>query len=472
MDINVREKLGKELLKDLSAAENKQTRKAVQAARPQLLYLDNLNFINETIEKLVARNRLAKSFQLIKLPDTALKTARDIAEEYQNKYIKVGKKIADGADDIENTVGGQFLKQKFPDAYGKLLNKEVFMFRSFREIAQCKRDIIKEFVKTTKNNLAKITRAVDRGHGGGDGVAVSGVQIAQGMGRADAAMEEEGIDKDAFAEEFENHVQDAFSTGEIDIQTVQDLLKIQISYSQVVDANGNLSASYIPFISFQDKYTNRVTDKAREVAAKNVVERFFQKVGANELASMEGSSSLKEKMIAKALAPLLGLDIKGKKMTIDPRIDPRKIKLKTKGKTGVKNSGAGGAGAFSVTKGRAGQVGGALKKANSSNFSAAAILGNINSKLSNQVASNMGSPALNFRTGRFSSSVRAIDVVETPQGFKSVGYSYDRQPYGVFETTSGSNFADANRDPRVIIDQSIREIAAQMAIGRLYTRRL
>jgi len=32
-------------------------------------------------------------------------------------------------------------------------------------------------------------------------------------------------------------------------------------------------------------------------------------------------------------------------------------------------------------------------------------------------------------------------------------------------------WADSHRDPRQLIDASIREIAAEMAIGRFYTRR-
>ena len=36
----------------------------------------------------------------------------------------------------------------------------------------------------------------------------------------------------------------------------------------------------------------------------------------------------------------------------------------------------------------------------------------------------------------------------------------------------GYEQGDADRDPRKIINQSIREIAAEMAIGRLFTRRL
>ena len=96
----------------------------------------------------------------------------------------------------------------------------------------------------------------------------------------------------------------------------------------------------------------------------------------------------------------------------------------------------------------------------------------INAKLPQTVAKNMGAPRLENRTGRFASSVRVTEITSTAQGFPSIGFSYQRDPYGVFERTSGSRFADADRDPRDLIDLSIREIAQKMAIGRFYTRRV
>ena len=96
----------------------------------------------------------------------------------------------------------------------------------------------------------------------------------------------------------------------------------------------------------------------------------------------------------------------------------------------------------------------------------------INSKLPQTVLRNMGAPRLENQTGTFASSVRAVDASRTPQGFPSIGYTYQRQPYGVFEASSGSRFASVDRDPRTLIDASIREIAAQLVTGRLYTRRV
>ena len=81
-------------------------------------------------------------------------------------------------------------------------------------------------------------------------------------------------------------------------------------------------------------------------------------------------------------------------------------------------------------------------------------------------------PRLENRTGRLASSARVIDVQKTPGGFASFGYTYMRDPYEVYETSSGTRFADSDRDPRPLIASSIREIAAQHGVGKLYARRL
>ena len=102
-----------------------------------------------------------------------------------------------------------------------------------------------------------------------------------------------------------------------------------------------------------------------------------------------------------------------------------------------------------------------------------ALLGVLNQKLPETVRKNMNSPALVNRTGRFADSVKVVDMNQTPQGFPSIGYTYQRNPYEVFEDGNGSApWANGNRDPRQLIDKSIREIAVQFAIGRFYTRRL
>ena len=84
----------------------------------------------------------------------------------------------------------------------------------------------------------------------------------------------------------------------------------------------------------------------------------------------------------------------------------------------------------------------------------------------------MGAPRLENQTGRFANSVRVTDITKTARGFPSVGYTYQKEPYQVFEMTQGRPpWSTTDRDPRGLIDASIREVAANLALGRFYTRR-
>lgn len=101
------------------------------------------------------------------------------------------------------------------------------------------------------------------------------------------------------------------------------------------------------------------------------------------------------------------------------------------------------------------------------------IMAMINQKLPRVLEKNMNYPRLENRTGRFLRSVRLTDVAQTRQGFVSFGYTYQTNPYEVFEVGRGkAPWATNDRDPRKLIDASIREVAAEMALGRFYTRRV
>ena len=102
-------------------------------------------------------------------------------------------------------------------------------------------------------------------------------------------------------------------------------------------------------------------------------------------------------------------------------------------------------------------------------FSQTAMLAVINARLPQAILDNMGPPALSNRTGRFAASVRVIDIIQTPQGFPSIGYTYRKSPYATFE--QGGKQGNIDLDPRRLIDKTIREIAVEQ-VGRLYTRRL
>tara|TARA_B100000902_G_scaffold291962_1_gene278368 strand:- start:2210 stop:3541 length:1332 start_codon:yes stop_codon:yes gene_type:complete len=186
-----------------------------------------------------------------------------------------------------------------------------------------------------------------------------------------------------------------------------------------------------------------LTERAKERAAHIVVEKIKKKIKGNK------SVSLKIVRLTK--------EAKKKVSYSGKTSDNAKIK-KAKSRGIVKQNYVRGAQSTGRTK---------QKMADSP----IALMSLLNAKLPQTVADNMGSPRLENRTGRFAQSVRTTDAIKTPQGFPSIGYTYNRERYGGYESTSGSRFADVHRDPRPLIDQSIREIAASLSLGRLYTRR-
>jgi hypothetical protein len=100
------------------------------------------------------------------------------------------------------------------------------------------------------------------------------------------------------------------------------------------------------------------------------------------------------------------------------------------------------------------------------------LVGIINAKLPQQVANNMGAPGLVYRTGRFANSTKVINVETTKDGYPTVVFDYQRDPYDVFDRTKGASpWNTPARDPRALVDRSVREIVQEMAIGRFYTRR-
>ena len=100
------------------------------------------------------------------------------------------------------------------------------------------------------------------------------------------------------------------------------------------------------------------------------------------------------------------------------------------------------------------------------------ILPLINAKLPPKVIANMRFPALVNRTGTFANSAKVNSVEQTREGFPTFVFDYERDPYDVFDRTLGrSPWNTPERDPRALVDKSVRELVREMAIGRFYTRR-
>jgi len=101
-----------------------------------------------------------------------------------------------------------------------------------------------------------------------------------------------------------------------------------------------------------------------------------------------------------------------------------------------------------------------------------AIVNYINGRLPEAVRANMNESTLVNRTGRFSESAKIVGAQLTPQGFPSLAYNYQRSPYDVFDPVLGRKpWNTPGRDPKKLIEKSVRDITKEMAIGRFYLRR-
>lgn len=87
----------------------------------------------------------------------------------------------------------------------------------------------------------------------------------------------------------------------------------------------------------------------------------------------------------------------------------------------------------------------------------------INLKLHDQIRKNMGKgesrDVLNYRTGRFARSAKAVGVRNTTKNTLDVNYTYMRYPYDTF--LPGGRLYKPGRNPKTIIGKSIREIARE-----------
>ena len=94
----------------------------------------------------------------------------------------------------------------------------------------------------------------------------------------------------------------------------------------------------------------------------------------------------------------------------------------------------------------------------------------INSQLQDVISANMGDGSsknvLNYRTGRFASTVQVERLTSSRDGFITAFYSYMKNPYATF-SAGGRQSKPSSRDPKLLISKSIREIAQQAVSNNL-----
>tara|TARA_S200000501_G_C20792940_1_gene730376 strand:- start:19 stop:1410 length:1392 start_codon:yes stop_codon:yes gene_type:complete len=316
------------------------------------------------------------------------------------------------------------------------------------------------------NNLPRIKRKIDKGQINKVDAKALSEQTQIGHGDRGNAASAFALDRAIVEAETKYNLSKAEVKRLRNIATRKRTkydVKANLRHSQYLDSKGRFKKNYFVVLSSQ-YYGDNKADAIREKAALEETLEEYDKI-----VEEESSTKLRDAVTEITLEAFSGKPSKNKKVTGKRR------------KTIKENSNAGRVDSresvertsYQVVKGVSAKGINAPKKEKAKvRTSFVQLQGLLNAKLPQTVAANMGAPRLENRTGTFASSVRVTEIQNTRQGFASIGYTYQKDPYAVFENTSGTRFASAERDPRSLIDLSIREIAQQMALGRFYTRRV
>lgn len=372
---------------------------------------------------------------------TAIAKARDKALDFQNIYKRKNQARF-------NTIVARF-DEVIPSQRVQL-GVNAFVVTSFRySINQVKKvllDHIQSQSKMSADRRKELSKNIHKGHGV-RGSAVSQVEIAQGLAGITPEQESDLL----------NNFQ-AYSKKVVPRNVRKEITKLITKHRQIVTKAGKLQDDYFSIVEFQLGKENIGIDASYEKLVKNTFREFIEKEYSDKLINERGSSSLKEKVETVIVDGVVGKKPKKVKRS-------KKANLKTTHKATAKGTKSRASG--TVTAGATVRKRRARKGVSSSPLK---MIAAINAQLPSVLQANMQSPALNYRTGRFASSVRVLDAAQTAKGFTSFSYTYQKYPYQTFEP--GFAQGSVERDPRKLIDKSIREIATQFAMGRFYTRRV
>lgn len=355
--------------------------------------------------------------------------------------------------------------------YGKISKNthKIFLIKSYSQVSRYKTTVGKELENMTDNAVSKSLVTGDQTgfqEGGFKGLQLGHGEYGAAVSATRVLAAERFLD-DTDISDFNETDRAAFRDLRKKIQEYKDNIKViaELQANTVVAADGTFLSNFVPILSGQLAEENQDDAKQERQLLEDVNNAFTSTL---DILNQKGSRSNKE-----AIEDTLLYNFSSKKeLKYKGTAKPTKrVKKKTtsgkvtetfKGKSTV--SIAAGAALPSAKKGRS-------AKSRKTNVSSVpfAMIDVFNRKLPETLKKNMGSPRLNYRTGRFSESVRVTDVVQTKKGYPSFGYTYQTNPYQTFEP--GYNQGSQERDPRKLIDASMREIAAQFALGRFFTRR-
>jgi hypothetical protein len=415
-------------------------RNSVEKQRGQLLIIPGPEELKKAINDTFNNQVKISDYHLA----AAVKRAREHAKNFDNLF---SKKYPLRAATIENVIRDN--RMGLPANF--ILGENMFVVSSFsHSIDAVKKTMLTYFTSKgllTDNQRKKLSKNVHKGHGM-KGAAVSQVEISN-------AMTAIPLDhKDDLRKSFGAFAKKADIPKNVRVEVD----KLFVVHDQIVTSKGELKDDYVSSVAFQLGKENIGRDAAFEKSVKKAFKNFVNDYAKN-LVNEQGSSTLKQKITK------VTLDKFDDNKLIKVTSKDKNVSLKTKHKTANKGK------KQKVGNARVSQGEKTPRKVRAGAASSPlAYIQMFNAKLPAAIEANMNSPRLNYRTGRFAESAKVVDVNTTSQGFLSFGYTYQKYPYQTFEPGFAQGSTD--RDPRKLIDRSMRDIAVEFAIGRFYTRRV
>ena len=208
---------------------------------------------------------------------------------------------------------------------------------------------------------------------------------------------------------------------------------------------------------------NQARGRTDEKAAADLVKELFASKKA--VLDNESSRNITQYILDGIGQLILGKKVKGEKVDKQKTVKTKSVVVeKSKSSIPSFNSKAQGVQKKKVPKARL-SVPAPVQLASPTTTNLSTLMTLINANLAQTIRKNMGSPALNYRSGRFANSAKVERVSESRAGMVTMFYNYMKNPYQTFEP--GFKQGSEKRNPKTLISKSIREIAAQQVGNRL-----
>lgn len=363
------------------------------------------------------------------------------------------------------------VRTKSPDRYQDLLSiithkgmKDTFIVSDHNSLSSIKKKWAEKISALTGQDSKSIDGSNNKtgwqlGHGDA-GYAVSSMTAIRGLGvlaRSDkflkgtesAQSEVESLRANVLAEYLK-----IISSEPISIDSS---IKAEVESDLWVDAKGTLRKTNTYVLTFQSALENQQAAPA-ERAALDKVRKYIEKqyIGAHNILKEHGGGTAEE-----ALEGVIDYVISK---------SVKKVKVASKGKSSYKHNHKASSTVKRKISAQVSSVSASKAKTVATPKSSVNIVSLLNSKLPDEIRKRMTYPRLRYRTGRFSQSVKVLAQNDLKTG-TSFSYTYQKDPYQLFEP-GRSRLATPDRNPRNIIDESIRSIAAKQMAGRFFTRRV